>query len=640
MSSFVRKMRLPNQISLSALVLIIITFVILVSIIAKLVEDSINSIVTDHQKAEAELIAKQLEAEHELISRSVTRTLNSLTTALTLAGNTDAATLNALASANEATIAILEPSAQGYLIAASTSQQMRVDTRFTPEQNLTGQAAEVTINNIAYFAQLKPLPNSQEYIGVFVPLANIKSLIRQRLKQLSFGKEGYVYVTDTGANENDILIHPTLEGKNFYQLYPDLRAAFKKLYSAESGVTYYTALIAGKDSKAQETKAIFHRVNGWDWVVTIKTYTNEYRDEVMAIVWLLASVAAIAAIILSLILWQVVNRLLKRLGVIAEGVKQIGSGNLAYRFPESASSTSQNETHVVQVAIQNMRDDLKSLVASINDTSGALVNSAASISDANNNLIACAQQSTQTSMEVASAIQQVSASTEEVASSSTEVSEQSVSVNTITDQGHQAVKEVERTVASLSTSFERAAQTIEEVRNSTTNIGDVVNVINEIAEQTNLLALNAAIEAARAGEQGRGFAVVADEVRVLAQRTQQSTEEIQGVVSRLQEGSRSAVTTMEDGRNQVELSVKQTTDAGELLAQINSAMAQMAEGISNVAAATEEQSVAATQIRGNTEELSSAAQSTYDEAQHSQQQSQQISQLAQELKQNLTRFKL
>ena len=460
------------------------------------------------------------------------------------------------------------------------------------------------------------------------------------LDDLTFGKSGYIYVADTGSEEANLIIHPSLVGKSLYKEFPDLKSSFQKMYQSDAGIFYYTARVAGQDQEARESKAIFQKVDGWNWVVVIKTYSAEYQEEINGVLLMIAIIAAAGAIILGLAVWWFVRRTLSPLREISGGLKEIGDGNLAYKFPQQVDPQSNNELHQLQTSIQVMRDNLLTLINQVKQSSLHLMESSERINQSNDELLDKANQSTQSCTEVASAIQQVSAATEEVATSTSEVSEETSEVNNMTERGHVAVKDVEKTVANLSTSFENAAKTIEEVELSTTNIGAVITVINDIAEQTNLLALNAAIEAARAGEQGRGFAVVADEVRVLAQRTQQSTEEIREVVERLQKGSRSAVATMENGRDQVHLSVQQAGDAGLLLSQIHDSMVVVAERIANVATASEEQSVAATQIRGNAEDLHSAAQSTLDEVRNSQLQSKRIYELANELQGNLSKFRI
>lgn len=164
------------------------------------------------------------------------------------------------------------------------------------------------------------------------------------------------------------------------------------------------------------------------------------------------------------------------------------------------------------------------------------------------------------------------------------------------DSGQQVVNNVTKTIHSLADEVERAATAIQKLEADTESIGAILEVIRGIADQTNLLALNAAIEAARAGEQGRGFAVVADEVRTLAQRTQEATQEINDMIARLQDGSKNAVGVMAEGRKQAERSVEQALKAGESLQAITGAIASISSMNEQIAAAVEQQTAAADAI--------------------------------------------
>jgi len=201
--------------------------------------------------------------------------------------------------------------------------------------------------------------------------------------------------------------------------------------------------------------------------------------------------------------------------------------------------------------------------------------------------------------QVAAAIQQMSASVAQVASNAQQASEAADQVGSETREGHHLVGESRSAVLRLADELARATEVILHLESHSTEISTVLEVIRGIADQTNLLALNAAIEAARAGEQGRGFAVVADEVRGLAQRTQQSTNEIQRMISNLQDGARNAVTVMQQSSQQAEDSVQQVQQAADALAGISQRVGRITQMSQQIASAVEEQSSVSEDINRN-----------------------------------------
>jgi methyl-accepting chemotaxis protein len=172
------------------------------------------------------------------------------------------------------------------------------------------------------------------------------------------------------------------------------------------------------------------------------------------------------------------------------------------------------------------------------------------------------------------------------------------------------------------------------------NIGTILEVIRGIADQTNLLALNAAIEAARAGEQGRGFAVVADEVRTLAKRTQDSTNQIQQMIGQLQSGVKGAVTVMASSREQAINSTEQAAQAGDALTKITQSVATIANMATQIATAAEEQTAVSDEINRNIVNISDEARLTVTNAQQSNTASIQVGQLSQQLRAQIGQFKI
>jgi methyl-accepting chemotaxis protein len=242
--------------------------------------------------------------------------------------------------------------------------------------------------------------------------------------------------------------------------------------------------------------------------------------------------------------------------------------------------------------------------------------------------------------QVASAIQEMTATIQDMAGSASAAAESADTADGQASEGGRVVQQAMEAINSMAADVERSSQVISHLKHESQNIGSVLDVIKGIAEQTNLLALNAAIEAARAGEQGRGFAVVADEVRSLAQRTQESTREIEEMIEALQHGAKEAETVMSNSRDRAQGTVEQASNAGSSLAAITSAVASIRDRNVQIATATEEQSAVAEEINRNViniRDISGLAEQGADEMQQA---CTELGRYASELNQIVSRFRV
>jgi methyl-accepting chemotaxis protein len=251
---------------------------------------------------------------------------------------------------------------------------------------------------------------------------------------------------------------------------------------------------------------------------------------------------------------------------------------------------------------------------------------------------AATAQGDQTSM-VATAVHQMSVAVQEVAGNAQAAASNAADATKEARQGSELVQSNLTAIQGLSTSVEKAGEVIDTLHTQSDEISKVLGVIQSIAEQTNLLALNAAIEAARAGEAGRGFAVVADEVRSLASNTQKATESIRGMIDALQGGARSAVSAMQLSREQAQNSVSHAREAGEVLNHIAHAIEGIADGNVQISAATEEQTAVASEIRQNISSLNDSIGKVVNGAEQSSLASRNLAQLASGLQQQIQRFR-
>ena len=289
---------------------------------------------------------------------------------------------------------------------------------------------------------------------------------------------------------------------------------------------------------------------------------------------------------------------------------------------------------------RHIRDDLGQLLGGIVGTAGELDQAGvglAGLSEQNRERLNSQQTGT---AQVATASEELAATAREVANSASGAAEAATLADKSTSEGRRVVEQAIESINLLDADVAKVSQVLQDLEAHSGAIGNVLNVIRGIAEQTNLLALNAAIEAARAGEQGRGFAVVADEVRSLAQRTQESTQEIQHTIEQLQEGSQAAVQAMEHGQGRVSASVASTQEVGQALQDIAASVSTIVDMNTQIAAAAEEQGVVAADVSRNVNEVDENSHELVTAAGQVAETSQKIARLSSELAEVSARFKV
>ncbi|WP_447831823.1 methyl-accepting chemotaxis protein [Aeromonas salmonicida] len=376
-----------------------------------------------------------------------------------------------------------------------------------------------------------------------------------------------------------------------------------------------------------------------DFYVMMETRTQQAVDDATSQSAMLRYLFIALGLVLMFFLWRTYRALLDLTGTsvsqLRSDLNSLAQGDFSRQIHVPVGA---QESLIGLLA--TMQSTLKGIIAQVSHSSEELSGSAdsiAQIAEQTAQFATSQQTSTQT---MAAAIEELVVSISHLSDNATHADELSkVSANTL-EEGSGVIKQTLDSIENISSTVGDAASSLSELNSHTQQISDIIEVIRGIADQTNLLALNAAIEAARAGEQGRGFAVVADEVRNLASRSAASTQQITGMISKIQSGADASIRSMENTVNNVSRGVSLANQTGEAITSIKSHAANLTGLMGEISHTLREQSTAANEVVSTVGHITSLSEQSGDAARHVSQEAAKLKQLSRLLRQEMGRFKL
>ena len=326
---------------------------------------------------------------------------------------------------------------------------------------------------------------------------------------------------------------------------------------------------------------------------------QDTSGRVRLVVTLLAGIGGLGmAGFLALVAAEILRRLGGEPLDMQVAARRIASGDLTERL-----AVGTGDTVSLLATIADMQSHLRETINQSRQAAESVAAAARQLAVSSHQVAQSSSQQSEASSSMAASVEQVTVSISTVADNATSAHGIAGETGSLSAEGRTLVQDTIEGIHQIAESVTRSSEVIRTLGEQSSQISSIVNVIKEIADQTNLLALNAAIEAARAGEQGRGFAVVADEVRKLAERTTASTQEIAAMISAIQLGTQNAVQQMEEGRTQVNDGVQMAAKTGEAMARIQAGMEKVLRAVEEISGALREQSAASTQMAQDTEKI-------------------------------------
>jgi methyl-accepting chemotaxis protein len=493
-----------------------------------------------------------------------------------------------------------------------------------------------------YVAHYEPLKDADGKViaALVVGSDSTDALLALKKKVLSIkiGETGYPYILDAGPDKGMLIAHPTREGQTLLDSHDGNGWEFaKEMLAARQGVTRYPWLNKELgETTAREKYAVYASYDHWQWLVVSGGYIDELSREVSPVRNSIL-VAALVLLLAAGTLLLVVSRqwISRPLEQTVEAMDRIAAGDLSQPVKPGGG----DEVGRLLRATEDMRQHLSEAIGAIRLTADELVGSARELASAAADVSGISNNQSDQAATMAAGVEQMMVSIQQVADYSSEARQMSSQAESTSREGAAVIASTVTGMSGIADTVRSASQTVIALGAKSQEISVIVQAIKEIAEQTNLLALNAAIEAARAGEQGRGFAVVADEVRKLAERTSKSTGEIAHMIEGVQGQTQVAVAAMQHGVAQVETGVGMAIQAGASMDGIRSSALHVAEAVEGISNALAEQSAASGEISRNVETIACQAEHTSEQAGRTSVAATQLENLARSLKDRVARFR-